>query len=164
MSDDDHQAFGIGVSMFPQGNKASMRTEGQSLGDQQLRDQIAASLMPAAIEVALKGYGHFCDNVYDRACRDSFEAAERWGAYRHRRYGVVEKTLIPEAKQRTAKMEDREVGSTWEQGSRAERVAREIAQSLIITQGMEYAEANRFADAFVTAQAIWLKRMGEYHE
>lgn len=55
--------------------------------DARLRDQIAAGLMPAATEIALKGYGHFCPNVNDRACRDAFDAAERFLEYRNERYG-----------------------------------------------------------------------------
>jgi hypothetical protein len=46
-----------------------------------LRAQIAASVMPQTLAIALKGYGYVCPNVTDRACRSAFEVADAFLKY-----------------------------------------------------------------------------------
>lgn len=43
---------------------------------ERIRTQIAASVMPQTLEIALKGYGHVCDVVTERACRNAYEVAD----------------------------------------------------------------------------------------
>ena len=48
-----------------------------------LRDQFAVAAYPAALADALRGYGHICEPVVERAVRLAYVAADAAMAHRH---------------------------------------------------------------------------------
>lgn len=72
--------------------------------DKELRDSFAAAAYPLALQNAIKGYGHLCDVVTQRAAREAYEAAEVAMVYRTKyitkdeaesRFGEREGGMVP---------------------------------------------------------------------
>lgn len=60
--------------------------------EKELRDSFAAAAYPLALQDAIKGYGHLCEPVTERAAREAYEAADVAMVYR-RKYITKDEAL-----------------------------------------------------------------------